>query len=210
MSLTEKTCSDFLTVLASEAPVPGGGGAAALGGALGMALSNMVGNLTVGKKKYADHRDEIQGLLEKGTAIMKELKKLVDQDGDVFLSLLQAFALPKSTAAETGLRETAIEERAKAAAVVPIEIMRFTLEGMKIQYRMAQIGTVTAASDNGCGAAFLQAAIISGEFNVMANLRIIKDKEFISKATAEINSLREEGLKIADETLKLSMAKLKR
>src|SRR6266498_2343368 len=84
MSMLDKSCSDFLEVLASKAPVPGGGGAAALGGAIGMALSNMVGNLTVGKKKYAEVEDEVKELIAKGDKVIAELKALVDEDAEVF------------------------------------------------------------------------------------------------------------------------------
>ena len=84
MSMVDKASGEFLEMLASKAPVPGGGGAAALGGAIGMALSNMVGNLTVGKKRYADVEDEVKDLLEKGYKIIDELKALVDKDAEVF------------------------------------------------------------------------------------------------------------------------------
>jgi len=210
ISLTDKTCREFLTELASNAPTPGGGGAAALGGALGMALSNMVGNLTLGKKKYAAVQDEIGELLDSGAGIMEKLKKLIDEDRDVFLTLMQAFALPKGTPEEAEIRDRKIEERAKAAALVPLEVMRQTLAGIKIQHRMAQIGSIVAVSDAGCGAAFLQAALTSGALNVMANLKIIKDEEFLRNTADEINRLREEGQNIAEETIKISMDKLKK
>jgi methenyltetrahydrofolate cyclohydrolase len=97
MSMLNQSCSDFLEVLASKAPVPGGGGAAALGGAIGMALSNMVGNLTVGKKKYAEVEDEVKELIAKGDKVIAELKALVDEDAEVFEPLSKAYGLPKDS-----------------------------------------------------------------------------------------------------------------
>ena len=82
MDMTANSCDYFLDVLASNAPTPGGGGAAALGGAIGMALSNMVGNLTVGKKKYAAVEDEVKALVEEGSRIIERLKELVDEDAE--------------------------------------------------------------------------------------------------------------------------------
>ena len=209
MVVTEKTCHEFLEALSSGAPVPGGGGAAALCGALGAALSNMVGNLTICKKKYAGVQDEINDLLEKGAVLIDKLERLIREDGEVFQELHHAYSLPKGTPAETGLRETAIEERAKAAAAIPLEVMRQALAGLKVQRRMAQIGTVTAASDAGCGAVFLQAALLSGELNVLANLKIIKDNKFVTETTAEMNRLREDGRKETEEILELAQMQLR-
>ncbi|MCK4378474.1 MAG: cyclodeaminase/cyclohydrolase family protein, partial [Deltaproteobacteria bacterium] len=97
MSMLDKTCKEFNEVLASKAAVPGGGGAAALGGAIGMALSNMVGNLTVGKKKYAEVEDEVKVLVEKGNQVIAALENLVDKDAEVFEPLSKAYGLPKDT-----------------------------------------------------------------------------------------------------------------
>ena len=124
MGMTEKSCDYFLEVLASKAPVPGGGGAAALGGAIGMALSNMVGNLTVGKKKYADVEEEVKELLAEGYRIMEELKALVDKDAEVFEPLSKAYSLPKDTPEQAAHKAKVMEECSINACSVPLEIMR--------------------------------------------------------------------------------------
>lgn len=210
MSMTDKSCADFLDVLASKAPVPGGGGAAAMGGAIGMALSNMVGNLTLGKKKYADVQDEIQELLEKGSAVISELKTLVDRDAEVFEPLSKAYGLPKDTPEQIEFKAKTMEECSKVACSVPIEIMRKAYEGIKIHERMGQIGTLIAISDVGCGVAFLKAALISGYLNVIININTIKDQEYVNKVSQEMNQLLEDGSKIADETLQLVTDKIKK
>ncbi|NLZ29030.1 MAG: cyclodeaminase/cyclohydrolase family protein [Firmicutes bacterium] len=209
MSMVEKTSGEFLAALASKAPVPGGGGAAALGGAIGMALSNMVGSLTVGKKRYADVEDEVKELLENGYRIIDELKALVDKDAEVFEPLSKAYGLPKDTPEEAAFKEEELERCSKVACSVPIEIMRKSYEGIKIHERMGQIGTRIAISDVGCGVAFLKAALISGSLNVIINLGAIKDSDYVKKINEEMNHLLEDGSRIADETLEAVLDKIK-
>ncbi len=209
MTMADKSCSYFLDVLASKAPVPGGGGAAAMGGAIGMALSNMVGNLTVGKKKFADVEDEVKELLDQGYTIIEELKVLVDKDAEVFEPLSKAYGLPKETAEEAAHKAKVLEECSKEACSVPMEIMRKSYAGIKIHERMGQIGTKLAISDVGCGVAFLKAALVSGQLNVLINLGAIKDDQFIKETVAEMDHLVEEGSKIADEALKNVVDKFK-
>ncbi len=209
MAMAEKSSSYFLDLLASKAPVPGGGGAAAMGGAIGMALSNMVGNLTVGKKKYADVEDEVKDLLEKGSCIIEELKELVDKDAEVFEPLSKAYGLPKETPEQVAYKEKVMEECSIEACSVPMEIMRKSFEGIKIHERMGEIGSRLAISDVGCGVAFLKAALVSGQLNVMINLGAIKNESFVNDTVKEMNYLVEEGCKVADATLEMVINKLR-
>ena len=209
MGMSEKSCDYFLEVLASKAPVPGGGGAAAMGGAIGMALSNMVGNLTVGKKKYAGVEEEVKGLLEEGYRIIEELKALVDRDAAVFEPLSKAYGLPKDTPEQAAHKAKVMEECSINACSVPLEIMRKAYAGIKIHARMGQIGSKLAISDVGCGVVFLKAALVSGQLNVLINLGAIKDQQFVEATTKEMTQLLEEGSRIADETLQLVIEKIK-
>ncbi len=209
MAMSEKSCDYFLDALASKAPVPGGGGAAAMGGAIGMALSNMVGNLTVGKKKFADVEDEVKELIEKGCRIIEELKALVDKDAEVFEPLSKAYGLPKDTPEQAEHKARVMEQCSITACSVPLEIMRKCYAGIKIHERMGQIGTKLAISDVGCGVVFLKAALISGRLNVMINLGAIKDHKFVEDATREMNRILDDGCRIADETLQVVIDKVK-
>jgi len=200
----DKSCKEFVEVLASSAPVPGGGGAAAFGGAIGMALSNMVGNLTVGKKKYADVEAEVKDLLAKGSRIIEEFERLVSRDAEVFEPLSKAYGIPK----DDPKRAETLEKCAIQACSVPMEIMRKAAEGLRVANRMAQIGSALAVSDAGCAAAFLKAALVAGSLNVVINLNIIKDEAFLAQARREMAELMAEGTKLADETLALVMKKL--
>ena len=209
MGMTEKSCDYFLEVLASKAPVPGGGGAAALGGAIGMALSNMVGNLTVGKKKYADVEEEVKELLAEGYRIMEELKALVDKDAEVFEPLSKAYSLPKDTPEQAAHKAKVMEECSINACSVPLEIMRKAYAGIKIHARMGQIGSRLAISDVGCGVAFLKAALVCGHLNVLIKLGAIRDQQFLEATTKEMTQLLEDGSRLADETLALVIDKIK-
>lgn len=209
MSMLNKSCKDFNEVLASKAPVPGGGGAAAMGGAIGMALSNMVGNLTIGKKKYADVEAEVIDLVEQGAKVIAGLEALVDKDAEVFEPLSKAYGMPKETDEEKKLKAETMEACGKTACSVPLDIMRLSYEGIKIHRRMGEIGTMIAISDVACGVVFLKAALISGSLNVIININGIKDQEFNKAAKAEMDQLLADGSKIADETLELVLGKLK-
>ncbi len=210
MSMLNKTCKDFNTVLASKAPVPGGGGAAAMGGAIGMALSNMVGNLTIGKKKYADVEGEVKELVARGEKVIAALEALVDKDAEVFEPLSKAYGMPKETEEEKKLKAETMEACGKTACSVPMDIMRYAYEGIKIHQRMGEIGTMIAISDVACGVVFLKAALISGSLNVIININGIKDAEFNKAAKAEMDQLLADGSKIADETLALVLGKLQK
>ncbi len=202
--MLDKPCKEFVEVLASSAPVPGGGGAAAFGGAVGMALCNMVGNLTVGKKKYAEVEGEVKDLLERGYRIIADLEALVSRDAEVFEPLSKAYGIPK----EDPTRAERLEKCAKDACSVPMEIMRKAAEGLRITRRMAEIGSMLAISDAGCAAAFLKAALVAGSLNVVINLNIIKDEAFLSEARKEMNDLLTKGTRVGDETLALVLRKL--
>jgi len=208
--MLNETCKDFNTVLASKAPVPGGGGAAAMGGAIGMALSNMVGNLTIGKKKYADVEDEAKELVAKGEKVIAALEALVDKDAEVFEPLSKAYGMPRETDEEKKLKAETMEACGKTACSVPLDIMRQAYAGIKIHQRMGEIGTMIAISDVACGVAFMKAALISGSLNVIININGIKDEEFNKAAKTEMDQLLADGSKIADETLELVLGKLQK
>lgn len=204
MSMLDKTCKDFVEVLASSAPVPGGGGAAAFGGSIGMALANMVGSLTVGKKKYADVEPEVKELLAKGYKVIADLQALVDKDAEVFEPLSQAYGIPK----DDPTRAEIMEKCAKEACSVPMQILRTAYEGINITSRVAQIGSLLVISDAGCGVVFLKAALESAMLNVVINLGIIQDQDYVNNTRAEMNRLLAEGRKTADETLALVISKI--
>ena len=178
-----QTCEDFIEVLASKAAVPGGGGAAALTGAIGIALGNMVGSLTVGKKTYADVEDEI---------IAKEFLELMDKDAEAFEPLSRAYGLPKSTPEEIAEKEEIMENALNVACGVPIEIMKTCARGIDLVEVFAAKGSRIALSDAGVGATLLKSAMQGASLNVYINTKSMKDRKRAEELNQLADSLREE------------------
>ena len=171
MGFSTTPCNEFVEVLASKAPVPGGGGASALVGAIGTALGNMVGSLTVGKKKYADVEAEIMELKGKCDILQKELLELVEKDAIVFEPLSRAYGMPKNTEEEKAKKAQVMEKVLKDACSVPMEIMEKCCEAIDLIEIFAQKGSVIAISDAGVGAAFCKAALEGASLNVYINTK---------------------------------------
>lgn len=198
--IIDKSCKDFVNVLSSEEPVPGGGGAAALVGAIGMALGNMVGNLTVGKKKYKDVEAEVEEIMEKAQKLQKDLLDMVDGDAEVFKGVSKVYKMPKNTSEEKEKRAETMEAALKNACSVPLEIMKTARDAIKLQARLSEIGSAMAISDVGVGVLCLKSALLSGRLNVIINLNGIKDDEFVKKTSDEMENVLEEGISLADKT----------
>ena len=160
--MIEKSCADFAAVLASKAPVPGGGGAAALVGALGTALCSMVGNLTVGRKKYAQYEADVKRMLEKGAAVQERLLDLVDKDAEAFEPLSKAYSIPK----DDPKHDETLEAATKFACEAPVEMMKACCEAIELLEEMLEKGSVTLISDVGCGALCCAAALESASMNI--------------------------------------------
>ena len=175
--------NEFAEQLASNAPVPGGGGASALVGAVGVALGNMVGSLTVGKKKYADVEEEIIALNEKAAVLREEFLTLMEKDAEVFEPLSKAYSIPKDDPA----RDEVMAVVLKQASEVPLEIMRKCCEAIDLIEVYAQKGSVIAVSDAGCGTAICKAALESAALNVYINTKSMKDRELAETMNAEVD-----------------------
>ncbi|MBO3444458.1 cyclodeaminase/cyclohydrolase family protein [Clostridium sp. CCUG 7971] len=199
MKIAEKTCIEFVDVLASKSAVPGGGGAAALVGAIGMALGSMVCNLTIGKKKYAEYEESVKEILNKAGKIEKDLLEMIDKDAECFLPLSKAYGLPKSTEEELRIKEETMEKALKVACEVPINIVRVCFEAIKLHEDLVDKGSKLAISDVGVGVQCLRAAILSGQLNVVININSIKDEEYVNKVKNEVDELVKEGVRICDE-----------
>ena len=194
MDFTQNTCRDFVTVLASSAPVPGGGGAAALVGAVGTALGNMVGSLTVGKKRYADVESEIIALKAKCDALQSELLDQVAEDAKGFEPLAKAYGIPK----DDPDRERVLEEATVSACQAPMRIMELCCEAIEAVAVFAEKGSRIAVSDAGCGAVILKAALQSASLNVFINTRSLKDRATADGLNAKANAMLDQYCAMAD------------
>lgn len=199
MKIAQKTCIEFVDVLASKEAVPGGGGAAALVGSIGMALGSMVCNLTIGKKKYAEYEYTIKDILLKANKIEKDLLDMIDKDAECFLPLSKAYGLPKSTPEEIKIKEETMENALKLACEVPIDIVKTCYEAIKLHEELVDKGSKLALSDVGVGVQCLRAALLSGQLNVLININSIKDEEYVKNIKSEMEELVSKGTKICDE-----------
>ena len=181
----EKNIDKFLETLASSAPTPGGGGAAALCGALGIALGNMVGSLTLGKKKYADVQEDIAELNAKAEALRAGFVALVDADAEAFAPLSRAYSIPKDDPARDEIMEPALLRAAEA----PLEIMRKCAEAVELISGYAAKGSALAISDAGCAAALCGAAMEAAALNVKINTKSMKNRAVADNINAEMNEL---------------------
>lgn len=197
--IAQKSCVDFIEVLASKSAVPGGGGAAALAGSIGMALGSMVCNLTTGKKKYAQYEETIQEILSKAAKLEEELLSMIDKDAEGFYPLSKAYGLPTSTEEEKQYKSETMEKCLKVACEVPMNIVRLCFDSIKLHEELVDKGSKLAISDVGCGVQCLRAAILSGQLNVIINVNSMNDREYAEKIEKECNQLVQDGVKICDE-----------
>lgn len=199
MELMNLSCEAFLEDLAGSAPAPGGGGAAALVGAAGAALGNMIGSLTVGKKKYAAVEADILVLNRRAVALRKRLEGLVQADANAFTPLAAAYKLPKETPEQQAHKAAVLETALEGACAVPLEIMSACCEGITLAAEYAEKGSVMAVSDAGCAALFCKAALQAAGLNVSINTRLMADNAHAAALNAQADAMLAEFVPQADQ-----------
>ncbi len=199
MIFTELKAKEFVEVLASKAPVPGGGGASALVGAIGMALGNMVGSLTTGKKKYADVQGDITELMGRAERIQGELLDLVQADAEAFEPLSRAYGLPKETEEERARKAEVMERCLEDACSVPMQIMEKCCEAIDVTEDFAEKGTKIAISDAGVSAMMLRAALGGASLNVFINTKSMKDRAYAEDLNKKTDDLVAQTTEICDK-----------
>lgn len=195
MDMTQESCRKFVEVLASNAPAPGGGGAAALVGAIGTALGNMVGSLTVGKKKYAAVEEEILALKSRCDALQTELLDQVEADDKGFVPLAKAYGIPK----DDPNRDAVLEEATITACAVPMHIMELCCQAIDCIAVFAEKGSRLAVSDAGCGAVCCKAALQAASLNVFINTKSLKNRTVAEEMNATANRMLDTYCAKADE-----------
>ena len=195
MDFANASCTEFVTVLASNAPVPGGGGASALVAAIGTALGNMVGSLTVGKKKYADVEEEIIALKQKCDSLQKELLDQIAADAKGFEPLAKAYGIPK----DDPNRDKILEEATITACAVPMHIMELCYEALDCVAVFAAKGSRLAVSDAGCAAVCCKAALQAASLNVFINTKTLKNRELAEEMNRKCLGMLDKYGAMADE-----------
>ena len=204
----EKPMIVFLDKLASRSPEPGGGSVSALVAALGAALVSMVGNLTLGKEKYADVQDQIEELLASSEGLRGELQELIQKDTEVYAGVSAAYKLPRETEEEKAERERRVQDALKLAAEVPFEICEKCLQVARISETSAHIGNVGAVSDAGVAVLLAEAAAQSAALNVKINVNSIADKEYGQARWQRVGEVLEEAAELRERVMRITYEKL--
>lgn len=201
--LLEKTLYSFLEELGSKSPAPGGGSVAALNGASACALLSMVCNLTLGKKKYEQYEEVVLEISKKVETLGNKLTTLIQTDTDAFTSVRDAFSLPNETMDDRIEKQEAIEYALKDAALVPLEVMELSLEGIKLCVESLEKTNKNTISDLGSAAVNFGSAIKCAYLNVMINLKELSDKDFINEHSEKARSILELSEEICDKVYKM-------
>lgn len=203
MSFNELSVREFTEALAAKSSVPGGGGAAALVAALGAALGSMVGNFTVGKKKYASVESDILRLMDEAEKLRIELLSCVDEDATAFEPLSRAYSIPKDAPG----RDETMEECLRGAAAVPMKILELSCKGILLHRELAEKGSAIIISDAGTGAVLCWAAMYAAALSVKANTKSMSDREYAEKMNARVDGLMDTHWKIAEEVYETVMGR---
>ena len=199
MKLAEMQVTEFVNLMASDAPAPGGGSAAALEGALGAALTAMVCALTVGKKKYADVQELAVESQKKAEDLKARFVDVMDRDTEAFNAVSAVFAMPKDTDEQKAARKAAMQEALKGCTKTPFEMMQLACETLELTRSLVGRLNASAASDLGCSALSLRAAIQGAWLNVLINISGITDEAFAAEYRANGQALLDKALPLADE-----------
>ena len=188
-AIKDNRIEEFLDALASQAATPGGGGAAAIIGAMGAALVSMVCNLTIGKKKYADVEADMKDVLGKAEALRLRLTAMIEDDAKAFDAVMGAYGMAKETEADKAARDQAIQAALKLATDVPLACARAAREVIDLAAVASDKGNLNVISDAGVGVLAGYAALRSAALNVFTNARMITDKTFAEAKLKELNGL---------------------
>lgn len=200
-----KSLQEFIDVVASDNPTPGGGSVSALAGSLGGALTNMVGTLTIGKKVWEDMPEDVKAEMEKAFKEMEEkinsLSKIVDEDSTAFDDVMKAFKMPKGTDEEKKARSNAIQEGYKHALEVPLRCAEECFRVLELQEVFANHGNVNAITDVGVGTLLAYTGLEGALFNVTINLLSVKDLEYKKQMESRVSALLKNGKQLKEKLI---------
>ncbi|BBU60530.1 methenyltetrahydrofolate cyclohydrolase [Methylosinus sp. C49] len=185
----DETIGKFLDDLASERPTPGGGGAAAVMGAIGAALVSMVANLTIGKKNYEAVEEDLKAARAEAERVRAELTAAIDEDVVAFNSVMGAYGLPRATDEDKAVRTAAIQVALKDATLAPLRAVKACFEVIVLSEAVADKGNLNVISDAGVAVLAANAGLRSAALNVYINAKAIKDREFAEKQIGEVEAL---------------------
>ncbi|MBD78587.1 MAG: glutamate formimidoyltransferase [Crocinitomicaceae bacterium] len=206
--LIDMTLTGFADETASESMAPGGGSISAYVGSLGISLGVMVANLSSHKRGWDDRWEEFSDWAEKGTAIQKELMRLVDEDTNSFNGIMAAFGLPKDTDEDKVKRKEAIELATKHATEVPLEVMTQSLNSMEVIKAMAEVGNPNSVTDAGVGALCARTAVLGAFLNVKINATGLTDKEYVANILGKAQKIADQAVQLEQKILEIADSKI--
>lgn len=199
--LADLTIRDFLTKTAGSDPVPGGGSVSALNGAISMALTEMVANLTVGKKKYEKYEGQMRSIAVEAAAIRERFVSYIDKDSEAYDRVFSAFKLPKETEEEKAERSRVIQDATKGAAFVPMRVAEEMEAVMEIIIYVAQNGNQNAVTDACVAMMTARSCVLGAILNVRINLSSIKDEAFVERMKKKADYLEAEAIRLETNLL---------
>ena len=206
--IKDMSIQTFLDELASKASTPGGGGAAAVSGAMGAALISMVAHFTIGKKGYEDVQAEAQDILDKSEALRAKLTDAIADDVRVFNRVMASYGMPKETDEEKAARSAEIQEALKEATDVPLECASLCYEVIKLSLPIANIGNNNVISDAGVAVLSGYAGLRSAALNVYINIGGIKDEEFANDRREKLEAMLSDMEELKEDIYKIVKDKL--
>jgi formiminotetrahydrofolate cyclodeaminase len=192
MKLADLSIKEFLEKTASGSPVPGGGSIAALSAAIAAGLSEMVANLTIGKKGYEATEKQMKVIKKAAADYRNKLIKDIDRDSDAYNDVLAAFRLPKSYELEENFRKQAIQDAFKKASLVPLDVAKNAFKIIDLAEQVVKHGNKNAVTDGAVAVMMARTAVLSALYNVKINLASIKDMDFVKRIRKDITNLESE------------------
>ena len=199
--LVDLTIKEFLAETASNAPAPGGGSISALNGAIATALTEMVANLTIGKKKYAVVEGQMKTIATEAALIRERLIRDIDRDSEAYDRVFAAFKLPKETEEQIVERARAIEDATKEAAIVPMQVAEEIASVMETVIYVAHKGNRNAVTDACVAMMTARTCVLGALLNVRINLASIKDEAFVKQMKVKADHLESEAIRIETKLL---------
>ena len=199
MKLTKMDITAFCELLGSDAPAPGGGSAAALSGALGVALTTMVAALTTGKEKYAEHEALMQEILAEGEKLRHQLVDVIDRDTEAFNGVSAVFSMPRDTDEQKEARKQAMQAALKACTLTPFEMMESSYATLLLTEKALGKSNTNAVSDLGVAALSLKAALQGAWLNILINIGGIRDEAFVNEYRTKGEEILAKALPLADK-----------
>lgn len=199
--LVDLTIKGFLAETAGNAPVPGGGSISALNGAIATALTEMVANLTIGKKKYAEVEGQMKVIATEAALIRERLVRDIDRDSEAYDRVFGAFRLPKETDEEKAERARVIQDATKVAAQVPMDVAEEVASVMETIIYVAHKGNQNAVTDACVAMMTARTCVLGALLNVRINLTSIEDEAFVKRMKEKADHLESEAIRIEKKLL---------